>query len=290
MNAIQPYTTNLCQQPDVSVKSSISNELLLTRVETSNQQNKDITLVTEEGDKVTISSSFQSQAVYSTYEGLSQYSVSAVSENLSMEQNEVAMFEGETFEYQNARNLSISVDGDLNEQELKAIKKAIKTIDKIMTDILYGKNIPEALAKAMEIGNFDSIASLEANYQFEKNVIVEKTAIQETVTYSKDGLAENIEAPNNNELDIENPINEMITAVKDSGVKPSKSKKPIKRLFYNMLNNLPDSDHQNKPRAHLAEYMGRNLLNRINRLSNKEHIHNYPFTRTYHRFQNPRYF
>ncbi len=266
MNSINPYASNISQQPDFSANSRIYNELLLTRVETSNQQTKDITLVTEEGDRVTISSSFQSHAVYSTYEGISQYTVSATSENLAMENTELAMFEGEKFEYENTRNFSISVDGDLNEQELKAIKKAVKIIDKIMTDILYGKNIPEVLAKAVEISNLSSIASLEANYQYEKTVLVEQTAIQEAVTYSKDGLAENIASPNNNELTIENPIDEMITAVKDSGVKPSKFKKPIKKLFANILNNLAENDHQNKPRAHLAKRIGTDLINRINQL------------------------
>jgi hypothetical protein len=278
MNSINPYTTTISQQPDFSANSRIYNELLLTRIETSNQQHKDITLVTEEGDRVTISSSFQSQAVYSTYEGISQYTVSATSENLGMEKNELAMFEGEKFDYETGRNFSISVDGDLNKQELKSIRKAVKTIDKIMTDILYGKNIPEGLAKAMEISNLSSIASLEANYQYEKTVLIEQTAIQEAVTYSKDGLAENIALPNNNELNIENPIDEMITAVKDSGVKPSKFIKPIKKLFANILNNLPDSDHQNKPKAHLAKLIGTDLINRINQLPNKEDTNTYPFT------------
>jgi hypothetical protein len=290
MNSINPCASNISQQPDFSANSRIYNELLLTRVETSNQQNKDITLVTEEGDRVTISSSFQSQAVYSTYEGISQYTVSATSENLAMENTELVMFEGEKFEYENTRNFSISVDGDLNKQELKSIRKAVKTIDKIMTDILYGKNIPEALAKAVEISNLSSIASLEANYQYEKTVLVEQTAIQEAVTYSKDGLAENIASPNNNELTIENPIDEMITALKDSGVKPSKFKKPIKKLFANILNNLPENAHQNKPRAHLAKRIGTDLINRINQLSKNEDTNNYPFTRAYNRFQHPSHF
>jgi hypothetical protein len=173
---------------------------------------------------------------------------------------------------------------------LKAIKKAVKIIDKIMTAILYGKNIPEALAKAVEIRNLSSIASLEANYQYEKTVLVERTAIQEAVTYSKDGLAENIALPNNNELTIENPIDEMITAVKDSGVKPSKFKKPIKKLFSNILNNLPENDHQNKSRAHLAKRIGTDLINRIDQLPKNENMNNCPFTRPYNRFQHPSHF
>ena len=104
MNSINPYASNISQQPDFSANSSIYNELLLTRIETSNQQNKDITIVTEEGDRVTISSSFQSQAVYSTYGVISQYTVSATSENLAMENTELAMFEGEKFEYENSGN------------------------------------------------------------------------------------------------------------------------------------------------------------------------------------------
>ena len=278
MNSINPYSTNISQQPDFSANSRIYNELLLTRIATSNQQNKDITIVTEEGDRVTISSSLQSQAVYSAYGGISQYTVSATSENLAMEKNELAMFEGARFEYENSRNFSISVDGDLNKQELKYIKKAVKIIDKIMTDILYGKNIPEGLAKALKIGNLDSIASLEANYQYEKNVLVEQTAIEEAVTYSMDGLAENIASPNNNELNIKNLIDEMINAVKDSGVKPSKFIKPIKKLFADILNNLPDSGHQNKPKAHLAKLIGMDLIKRISHLPGNENIKHSPFT------------
>jgi len=280
MNSINPYSTNISQQPDFSANSRIYNELLLTRIATSNQQNKDITIVTEEGDRVTISSSLQSQAVYSAYGGISQHTVSAPSENLAMEKNELAMFEGARFEYENSRNFSISVDGDLNKQELKSIKKAVKIIDKIMTDILYGKNIPEGLAKALKIGNLDSIASLEANYQYEKNVLVEQTAIEEAVTYyrDRDGLAENIASPNNNELNIKNLIDEMINAVKDSGVKPSKFITPIKKLFAYILNNLPDSGHQNKPKAHLAKLIGMDLIKKINHLPGNANINHSPFT------------
>ena len=278
MNSINPSATTISQQPDFSANSRIYNEVLLTRIETSNQQNKDITLVTDEGDRVTISSSFQRQAVYSTYEGISQYTVSATSENLGMENTELTMFEGEQFDYENDRNFSISVDGDLNKQELKSIRKAVKTIDKIMTDILYGKHIPKGLAKAIEISNLGSIASLEANYQYDKTVLVEQTAIQEAVTYSMDGLVEPIAPPNTNELPIENPIDEMITAVKDSGVKPSKFIKPVKKLFANMLNNLPDSDPQNKPKAHLAKLIGTHLIERINHLPEYEDTNTYPVT------------
>jgi len=278
MNSINPCATNISQQPDFSANSRIYNEVLLTRIETSNQQHKDITLVTDEGDRVTISSSFQRQAVYSTYEGISQYTVSATSENLAMENTELTMFEGETFEYENDRNFSISVDGDLNKQELKSIRKAVKTIDKIMTDILYGKNIPEGLAKAIEISNLGSIASLEANYQYDKTVLVEQTAIQEAVTYSMDGLVEPVASPTNTELPIENPIDEMITVVKDSGVKPSKFLKPIKNLFANMLDHLPDRNHQNNSKAHLAKQIGTDLIERINHLTENEDTNTYPFT------------
>lgn len=278
MNSINPYATTIFQQPDFSVNSRLYNEVLFTRIATSNQQHKDITLVTEEGDRVTISSSFQHQAVYSTYEGISQYAVSATSENLDMERNELALFEGEQFEYENNHNLTILVDGDLNKQELKSIKKAVKTIDKIMTDILYGKHIPDGLAKAIEINNLSSIASLEANYQYDKAVLVEQTAIQEAVTYSMDGLPEPVAPPTNTELPIENPVDEMVTAVKDSGVRPSKFIKPVQQLFTNLLNNLPDSNPQNKPKAHLAKLIGTSLIERINQLPENEDINTDPVT------------
>jgi hypothetical protein len=277
MNSINPYATTISQLPDFSANSRIYNEVLLTRTETSNQQHKDITLVTEEGDRVTISSSFQRQAVYSTYEGISKYSVSATSENLDMEKNELAWFEGEQFEYENDGSFSISVDGDLNKQELKSIRKVVKTIDKIMTDILYGKHIPDGLAKAIEMNNLSSIASLEANYQYDKTMLVEQTAIQEAVTYSMNGLAEPVASPTDTELPMENPIDEMITAVKDSGVKPSKFIKPVKKLFANILNKLPDGNHQNNPKAHLAKRIGTDLIERITQLPENKDTNTYAF-------------
>ena len=267
MNSINPYTTTISQQPDFNANSRIYNEVLLTRIETSNQQHKDITLVTEEGDRVTISSSFQRQAVYSTYERMSQYSVSATSEDLGMEKNEPAWFEGEQFEYENNSSFSISVEGDLNKQELKSIRKVVKTIDKIMTDILYGKHIPYGLAKAIDVNNLNSITSLEANYQYDNTMLVEQTAIQEAVTYSKDGLPESLAPPTDTELPMENPMDEMITAVKDSGVKPSKFIKPVKKLFANILNNLPDKDPQNNPKPHRVKQIETDLIEKINHLT-----------------------
>ena len=276
MNSINPYATTIFQQPDFCANSNVYNELMFTRIATSNQQHKDITLVTEEGDRVTISSSVQHQTVYSTYEGMSQYTAFATSENPGMEKNDLAWFEGEQFEYENDSNLTISVDGDLNKQELKSIRKVVKTIDKIMTDILYGKHIPDGLAKALEINNLSSITSLEANYQYEETVLVEQTAIQEAVTYSQDGLAEPVEPPTDTELPIENAIDEMITSVKDSGVKPSKFIKPVTQLFANMLNHLPDGNHQNNPKAHLVKQIGTDLIERINQMPENEDTNTYP--------------
>jgi len=188
MNTITPYPSNMTD-PSAFNASRYSNQML-TQASVSQQQNKDITLYTDEGDKVTISSGQQSQAFYSNYAGFSNERISGSFDSYAFNQYKTAPFQDEAFRYENGQHLSISVDGNLNEQERKDIRKAIKTIDKIMTKVLKGGDINKGLAKALRLVNRGSISAIEANYSYEKSIMVEHTQIEELTTYSKDGLVE----------------------------------------------------------------------------------------------------
>ena len=69
-------------------------------------------------------------AQYLTYEGLAKKRVSGDYQGHAITRENLAMFQGERFEFETSRSISISVDGDLNEQELKDIKKAILQLQK----------------------------------------------------------------------------------------------------------------------------------------------------------------
>jgi hypothetical protein len=170
------------------------------------------------------------------------------------------------------------VSGDLNEQELKDIKKAIKGIDKIMTDLLYGGDMVKATAKASKIRDLDTISGLEANYRYEKEVIVEQTSIKEVTTYSRQGLAEtspltkNTNYPNH----LKTLIDKLASIVKKSGLEPSRFHNPIKRLFSNYRNDLHEKEFQDNGKIRMAELIEAELIERINHLPENLKMIPYP--------------
>ena len=183
----------------------------------------------------------------------------------------LAMFKGGRFESEKSRSISISVENDLNEQELKDIKEALKKIDKIMTDFLHGGDMVDAAVKNMEIGKLDTIASLEANYRYEKSAILEQTSLKEKTTYSR---GSNPETPPLTK--IENPlkhskvlIEELANIIKESEIEPSRFKKPIQKLFSDYKNNPTENEPRDNHRIRMTERIETELLKKISSLSAK---------------------
>jgi hypothetical protein len=118
----------------------------------SSQRSIDLSLVTAEGDKVTLSANAAFQAGYATYN--SQGTLNGVT----------SVSQGESFEASLEREFSISVEGDLNKQELKDIRKALKNIIKIAKKFFKG-DLDNAFVKALRLRPPDTIASLDASFQ-----------------------------------------------------------------------------------------------------------------------------
>ena len=164
MNGINPYQPNLNTSMDFSASNYSCSEL--TRISVPEQQNKDITIFTEEGDKVTLSSEKQTQTFYSNFSDVSCQKFSGVSDKYSMDISNYTATENRNFEYEKNGSFSISVEGDLDKQEMQDIKKAIKSIDKIMTNLLSGGNFSKAADKTMRLVNLDSISGIAADYSY----------------------------------------------------------------------------------------------------------------------------
>ena len=267
MNSITQYTPSSPVPADFRGAYQSYAELQAVRISVSEARSKDITIFTDEGDKVTISSNQQNRFQSLTYEGLAREKVSGDHQGHAITRESLAAFKGERFELESSRHISISVVGDLNEQELKDVRKAIKGIDKIMTDLLYGGNMIEAAAKATEIKNLDTISGLEANYRYEKMVMVEQTSIIEAMTYSKRGLTETspLAAKGANYLHhLKTLIDEMADMVKESRTEHSKFHKSIENLFSNYRNDLNGKEFQDNDKIQLTELIEAALIERIN--------------------------
>ena len=264
INSYQPDTQG---KWDFNAFGNSYSDRQLTRVSESHKENKDITIFTEDGDRVTITSNQQSQASYSKYSAITHQSNYADFGNMSVEQNSYTLFQDERFEFDNSRNFSISVDGDLNEQELKDIRKTIKTIDKIMTDILNGDDISQGVEKAIQLVNLDSISGIAANYRYENAISVEKMEAEEVSTYNRDGQIEKSLPGFNKEVEyIKNLINEMINIIKDTAVKPTKIIKPLRMLFSEILRNLSTDNRQDQPKIDLVKLIETALIEKIEQM------------------------
>lgn len=276
MNLINSFQPNTQGKWNFGAFGSSYNGRQLTRVSESHQENKDITILTADGDRVTITSNQQSHAAYSQYSAMTQQRTYAEFGNMSVDQRRSAMSLGERFEFENSRFFSISVDGDLNEQELADIRKAIKAIDKIMTDILYGGDIAKGVGNALELVGLDTISSIAADYGYEDAISVEKMEAAEVSTYNKDGRIETLLPGYHEAADyLESLINEMIDILKQSAVKPSKIAKPLKMLFSEILRNLSSNPHRNLPKIDLVKLIEAVLIEEVKQMDDQltPHLH-----------------
>ena len=268
MNFINSYQPDTHGKWDFNAFGNSYSDRQLTRVSESHREDKDITIFTEDGDRVTITSNEQSQASYSKYSAITHQSNYTDLDNMTVDQNRYTLFQDERFEFENSRNFSISVDGDLNEQELKDIIKTIKAIDRIMTDILHGGDLTQGVVKAIQIVNLDSISGITANYRYENAKTVEKIEAEEVSTYNREGKFEKLLPRFNEDAEyIKNLINEMINIIKDTAVKPSKIIKPLRMLFSEILRNLSAENRQDQPKIDLAKLIETALIEKIEQMN-----------------------
>jgi predicted RNase H-related nuclease YkuK (DUF458 family) len=232
------------------------NTSRFTQVTTTHQNNTDVTILTLEGDRVTLSSSSQSQATYIAYD------------SLALSKGRLTRLQGEIFGLNTNDELSISVDGDLNKQELKDIAKAIKAIGTIIRDFLYG-NIGYAVAKALKIIGLESIVSLEASMQCEQTVSLGQLSLTDTASSSPE-LAEDTASKGNNAIVSEHigkVTDRIAEVIKESGVRPRRLRKPIRKLFSHLFRELSQENTRDSLKVAIAKLITSNLADKIKDLS-----------------------
>jgi hypothetical protein len=150
-----------------------------TQIKVSRSQTADITIVTAEGDTVTLSSSKSAELSFATYsaQGKVGDSTGAIS-GMSAQLHRTSAF-------------SMTVDGDLNKEELKEIRSAIRTIEKAANDVLKGHD-EKAAARTAKLSDLDQIASIDADLEFNREVSVTQVSAQSN---SAPAVPESTEAP-----------------------------------------------------------------------------------------------
>ena len=173
-----------------SLLSSGSKELLssqedlttaqLSKVSASIEKSTEITLMTAEGDRVTLSSRSLMEATYSTYNYLGQ----SDGQTVSYESEEASFFV--------SHEVSIKIEGDLSRQELRDIKKALKNLEKLFKDLMAG-DLEHAAKRAFKIAKLDSISSLDASLQIREYLSIEQFSQTTAATSPQEIEMEDVE-------------------------------------------------------------------------------------------------
>lgn len=164
MNTISSSTT---ARPDANVLANFQYSKL-SRASIDVQSSADISLITADGDKVTLSANTALQASLQTYDFLGRT------------QGQTVAAHGQEFQLSTSSAFALSVEGSLDEGELKDIKKLIDTLSALGNGLVSG-NGANGLQRIAQLSNLDSIASFEANFSYSK-LITAVTASQLSAT------------------------------------------------------------------------------------------------------------
>ena len=224
------YNAVSCNCPK-DLTANRSFQASLTRVAAvSSSRSLDLDLVTEEGDKVTLSIDTRASAVYAAHG-----KVGMEDDRLHGEWGE---FSGGSFE----REVVLSVEGDLNRQERREIRKVIKTLTRMMNNFVEGRLNP-MMAKAQKLQGFETIERLEVDMSYERRVMVARQT-EAAVSYDRIGGAKPdgekpvrvVESPVKREAEVVKKEAEMVAMEMASEVVSAQSPMdPLKELADRLL-------------------------------------------------------
>ena len=125
-NQPQQWQPSFMTQGEKTLSASRTGMALLT-----NSQQMDVSIMTEEGDKVTLSLESMSAAFSAIHESYNDDGQGTI----SYEKSEVTMAL-----YQ--REMTFSVEGDLSEEEREDIQQVMESLDKMMNHLVSGQLSP----------------------------------------------------------------------------------------------------------------------------------------------------
>lgn len=128
----------------------------LSYLNVSADQSTDINIVTAEGDKVTLSSDYHSEATLLTYEHLA-YSNSGYEAE-----------KGELVDYNEERNISLSVKGTLSDQEMADIQALLTDLGEMLKSFLTGagEGAGGVDENSADLSRYSSLSAFEADFEY----------------------------------------------------------------------------------------------------------------------------
>jgi hypothetical protein len=131
----------------------------LRQVQAGTHTSADIAFVTAEGDKVTLSTDAVAQAVYTRYDARGRL------------QGQGSERHAETLQWASAKDISLHIEGNLNDAERADMQQALDTLEQLATDFFSG-TLDEAPSQALALGNLHTIRSVDATLELSQSLTV----------------------------------------------------------------------------------------------------------------------
>ncbi len=290
------FDPNQFGQRDLSQKnqftnSSVSQAMQYERVTAASSWQKDITLETVEGDTVTISYQKDTAFLSEKYDALYQNNSLQQSDRGIMQQQQWAHIHSELFAYSQEEQFTLTVAGDLNEDEQRDIREALERIDKLMIETMQGGDIFAGAEEAAGIIGLENIAAVEADYRYRSLITIEEVAQANSITntnYGSDGaLDDNLSellapissfaAPATPMERLQELIDEMAEIigkqVSDKKMPPDQFLLPVEQLFADHIERFNSEAEPDDPQARLFQdtfrFLGEGLLQKIENMQSQ---------------------
>jgi len=258
------------------------------------QLQRNITLTTSEGDRVTLSYRENTTLLAESYSGkarLDQFQQGAGRKDLRHQEME---YQEQFLAFEHEEGIAIEIDGELNQEEIDDIRTALDKIDELMQNLLDGGDLYDGIEVVQKIAGLENIASASADYHRQRSLLVAATTRElEFAGYNRFGelannpmadplnSAPNITAPNEPDIiptaiDSESdPAAQMAAIiaelVQEKKIDPDHFLDPVERLFQRRIADLSEAeDNHTEPRPQLAqriEKIGQQLIQQIQEMS-----------------------
>ena len=217
-------------------------------------ENADITIITDDGDRITISSDTSMESSYTSYSGLLRSGYSSV--------------KAQGYEYQSQlhSNFSMSIVGDLDKEEYDDIISALETIDSVMESVSSG-NMVDLQSIAEKFGGLESLSGLTASIQVEESMSYKQAQSKVSEVNESEGRANK----GHNRAD---KLDHALDRILHSGKKHGKAHGRVKHLMNDYLSEMLDSftkkSEKNKHNREAGELLKDLIMNRLTEKADTE--------------------
>lgn len=223
------------------------------------QKSTDISLLTADGDKVTISANSAFQAGFASYDFRGRLN------------GHEATLQGRSLNISASSSFAISVEGDLSKEELDDIKKLVGNIEKLGNDF-FSRPLEDSLSQALSVGDdLDSIVSFDARLSFSQQVSLAQEVKQESQAPSAT-LPSNTASSSNvapastpgtasalSSKDVQSFVNTLLKEAQGSQVDPEKVADQLPKFLTKLFHKLAKEFDFDAPKQRLADHVHKKI-------------------------------